>query len=53
MFPMDRKPTPVAVEYTAHGKRVMKDFPDEYAARRLYMAKAKASADPKVRRIYR
>jgi len=36
------------VEYTARGVRVVKRFTDAYAARRFYVAKLKAGADPKV-----
>lgn len=50
MFPEDRKPMPVAVEYDSRGARVTKQFPDEYAARRFYVAKAKVGANPKVKR---
>jgi hypothetical protein len=48
MFPMDRKPIPVAVEYTSRGKRVTKTFPDAYAAKRFYTAKHRAGANPRV-----
>lgn len=36
------------VEYTAKGQRVTKAFTDAYAARRFYVAKYKAGANPKV-----
>ena len=48
MFPMDRKPFPVSVEYLKGGKRVVKHFPDAYLARRFYGVKLKDGADPKV-----
>jgi hypothetical protein len=48
MFPMNRKPMPVTVEYTSRGKRVTKSFPDAYLAKRFYVAKCKAGANPKV-----
>jgi hypothetical protein len=48
MFPMDRKPVVVTVEYTARGARVRKTFPTAYEARRFYTAKSKAGAAPRV-----
>src|SRR3712207_2098053 len=48
MFPMDRQPTPVTVEYTSRGKRVRRTFPDAHAAKRFYAAKHRAGKDPKV-----
>jgi len=51
MFPMDRMPLPVTVEYSSRGKRVRKTFENSiHAARRFYIAKAKAGANPKVLR---
>jgi hypothetical protein len=43
MFPMDRKPVPVAVEYTSRGRRAVRRFDCAFAARRFY-----ASKQPKV-----
>jgi hypothetical protein len=45
---MDRKPTPVIVEYTARGRRVRRLFPDAHQARRFYRQKMKAGAAPRV-----
>jgi hypothetical protein len=42
------KITKVAVEYTAKGQRVTKEFADNGTARRFYAAKLKAGASPKV-----
>lgn len=51
MFPMDRKPTPVTVEYDGrNGTRVRREFPDAYSARRFYTAKSRAGANPRVAR---
>lgn len=38
MFPMNRKAllSPVVVEYTSRGKRVCREFPDAFSARRAY-----------------
>lgn len=36
MFPMNRQPLTVTVEYDAKGQRVSKTFPDMYAARRWF-----------------
>jgi hypothetical protein len=41
----------MAVEYTAKGIRVRKTFPDAFSAKRFYVLKFKAGADPKVKRI--
>lgn len=41
-------PTAVVVEYDARGGRVRKTFADYFAARRFYLAKAKAGANPAV-----
>lgn len=51
MFPVNRKPVPVAVEYDADGNRVRKVFQDPYAARRFYAAKLKVQANPRVVRV--
>jgi hypothetical protein len=48
MFPMNRKPLPVTVEYDKRGKRVSRTFADAYAARRFFSAKAKAGKRPRV-----
>jgi hypothetical protein len=48
MFPMDRRPLPVTVEYDSRGQRVRKTFPNEYAARRFYIAKDKAGLHPAI-----
>lgn len=49
MFPMDRKPTPVTVEYDGrNGTRVRREFPDAYSARRFYTAKSRAGTNPRV-----
>jgi hypothetical protein len=48
MFPMDRRDTPVTVEYTARGRRVSKRFASARIAKLFYVAKSKAGADPKV-----
>jgi hypothetical protein len=48
MFPMDRRDTPVTVEYTARGKRVSKRFASARIAKLFYCQKSKAGADPKV-----
>ena len=48
MFPMDRKPTPVTVEFDCRGQRVQRRFADAYQARRFYVAKARANKRPKV-----
>jgi hypothetical protein len=48
MFPMDRKPTPLMVEYSVRGRRVLRWFPDAFAARRFYKMKVKAGAAPRV-----
>ena len=49
MFPMNRKKLrePYAVEYDRRGKRVTKQLPDAWAARRFYAAKLKAGANPR------
>lgn len=51
MFPMDRKPVPVAVEYTSRGQRVVKTFATAYLARRFYVAKFRAGANPSVKAV--
>jgi hypothetical protein len=49
---MPRYPVePVAIEYTARGKRTTKVFVDHYAARRFYASKMKQGKHPKVRRV--
>jgi hypothetical protein len=48
MFPMDRKPTAIVVEYDGRGVRVRRTFPDAITARRFYSAKVKAGARPRV-----
>ncbi len=48
MFPVNRQPIAVYVEYTAHGKRVSKLFPNAAKAKSFYVAKDKAGASPKV-----
>lgn len=48
MFPMDRKPVPVAVEYDRAGVRVRKTFADPFAARRFYSAKLRNGKRPRV-----
>jgi len=48
MFPMDRKPVPVGVEYTARGKRVVKVFRNAVEAKRFYVRMYKAGAAPRV-----
>ena len=40
----------VAIEYTARGKRTEKVFNDSYAARRFYISKMKAGAEPKIKK---
>lgn len=47
-FPMDRRPGPVAVEYTSRGKRVTKTFATARAAKAFYVAKARAGKCPRV-----
>lgn len=39
---------PVAVEYTARGRRVRRVFADAYAARRFYVQQARAGRSPAV-----
>jgi len=39
MFPMDRNPVGVTIEYDSQGKRVRKVFTCAFAARRFYTAK--------------
>lgn len=51
MFPMDRKPVRIAVEYTARGKRVLKEFDDPYKARAFFAQKLKSGNDPKVKKV--
>lgn len=53
MFPADRLPVTVPVEYDSRGQRTTKQFPDAYQARRFYTAKDKAGANPKVIRTPR
>lgn len=48
MFPVNRKPIPVFVEYTVRGKRVKKLFNSQVESKRFYIAKLNAGADPKV-----
>ncbi len=48
MFPMDRKPVSVTVEYDCQGSRKQKLFTDAYAARRFYSVKLKQHKSPKV-----
>lgn len=50
MFPMNRKPVPVIVEYSLRGIRVLKRFDDPYKARQFYTQKEKARAGPRVLR---
>lgn len=38
----------VNVEYDSRGQRTVKSFTDNFAARRFYIAKSKAGANPKV-----
>lgn len=48
MFPMNRKPVAIGVEYTSKGKRVVKRFDDAYKAKWFYTAKFHIGANPKV-----
>ena len=48
MFPMDRSPQKVTIEYDSRGTRVTKEFRDAYASRRFYTAMHKAERNPKV-----
>ena len=49
MFPMDRTPLPIVIEYTSRGKRGRKRFEDSArSARAFYVAKDKAGAEPRV-----
>lgn len=51
MFPINRNPIPVAVEYDADGNRMRKVFDCPYKARRFYAAKLKTAANPRVVRV--
>lgn len=48
MFPMNRKPVAVNVEYSNRGRRIVKCFDDAHRARRFYAAKDRAGAFPRV-----
>ena len=48
MFPVDRKPMPVSVEYDYRGGRRLKTFADPYSARRFYVTMSKMDKNPKV-----
>lgn len=50
MFPMNRKAllSPVVVEYTSRGKRVCREFPDAFSARRAYRRLDREGRRPKV-----
>jgi hypothetical protein len=48
MFPMDRKPQAVCVEYDVRGERVRRTFSNEYAARRFWILKDRAGKRPAV-----
>lgn len=50
MFPASRDSITVTVEYTARGTRTSKTFPTMTAARRFYIAKTAAGAEPRVLR---
>jgi hypothetical protein len=50
-FPMDRKVVtqkPVAIEYTARGKRVRKTLPNALAARAFYLRKDREDKQPAI-----
>ncbi len=50
MFPMNRRPVAVVVEYDGkNGERSIKEFPDMYKGRRFYTAKDKEGKNPNVR----
>ena len=48
MFPMDRKPIKVVIEYDAKGERVTKEFKDAYTSRRFYVTKDREGKHPKI-----
>lgn len=49
MFPANRLSIRINVEYTApNGQRVTKAFPNQWQARRFYIAQAIAGTQPKV-----
>jgi len=48
MFPMDRKPVVVAVEYESRGKRVTKQFRSYHESKRFYVQKSNEGKNPKV-----
>ena len=48
MFPVNREAIEVGVEYAARGSRVLKVFPTMTAARRFYIQKTEAGADPRI-----
>lgn len=45
---MDRKDTPVTIEYDSRGQRVTRTFPDAISARRFYAAKLRAGKAPRL-----
>ncbi len=49
MFPADRKPTPISVEYDCRNGRSCKSFACAFEARRFYVSKSKAGKHPVVR----
>lgn len=51
MFPADRMPVQVAVEYDSRGVRTIKTFPNAWQARSFYIAKCKAGRNPKVVKV--
>ena len=48
MFPMDRQPIKVVIEYDAKGERVTREFKDACASRRFYVAKDREGKHPKI-----
>jgi len=50
MFPADRDPRSLAVEYDYRGRRARKSFADTYQARRFYVGQARLGRNPKVYR---
>jgi hypothetical protein len=48
MFPMDRKPLPVCIEFTSRNQRVVRTFPNEHAAKQFFVSKDRAGKRPTV-----
>lgn len=48
MFPMNRAPLPVVVEYDSRGQRVRKTFSDAYQSRSFYVRMDKEHRNPRI-----